>query len=80
MDKKQDPNLYKYLIFAGALGLSYLMVNYLSKDRKSKLKPLSIERTKQALREIKYQMLTTCNSYSEAVNRKTNGRPIEEDL
>ena len=25
-------------------------------------------------------MLTTCNSYSEAVNKKTGGKAIEEDL
>ena len=50
MEKKSDPNIWKYLVFAGALGLSYLMVNYLSKAKKSKLKPLSIEKTKQALR------------------------------
>jgi len=50
MDKKSDPNLWKYLVFAGALGLSYLMVNYLSKARNSKLRPLPIEKTKQALR------------------------------
>ena len=25
-------------------------------------------------------MLTTCNSYAEAVNKKANGKPIEEEL
>ena len=50
MDKKSDPNLWKYLIFGGALGLSYLMINYLSKARKANLKPLTIEKTKKVLR------------------------------
>jgi hypothetical protein len=50
MEAKEDKHLWKYLAVGAALGLSYGLVNYLAASKKSKAKPLSLERTQKALR------------------------------
>ena len=64
MEKGENKNIWKYLILGGALGVSYLLVQYFSKAKGSKVKPLSLEKTLRILKEIKYQMLTTSASYA----------------
>jgi hypothetical protein len=70
--ESKDKNAWKYLTAAGVLGLSYFMINYFTNIKRSKAKPLSLDQTKRILKEIKYQMLTTCFTYAEAVNMKAN--------
>ena len=72
--ESKDKNVWKYLVAGGALGISYLLVHYFTNVRKIKAKPLSLERTKRVLKEIKYQMLTTSFTYAEAVGMKQKGR------
>ena len=60
--------------------MSYYLINFLSQGRKSKAKPLSLEKTKRILKEIKYQALTTCVSFTDAI--KASARkvaPSEDD-
>lgn len=78
--ESKDKNAWKYLAAGGALGLSYLLIHYFTNVRKARAKPLSLERTKRILKEIKYQMLTTSFTYAEAVNMKQKGRVSEQDL
>lgn len=77
---EKDKNLVKYLLFGGALGLSYLIIQYLSNRKKSSGKPLSLEQTIKLLQEVKYQVLTTCFNYAEAVSLKLKGGHAEKDL
>ena len=70
----------KYLLFGGVLGVSYLLLNYLSKAKNSKTRATSLQKTQKVLKEIKYQMLNTSFSYAEAVSRKQNGSPSDQDL
>lgn len=76
----KEKNLVKYLVLGGALGLTYLTIQYLSKRKNSKVKPLSLEQTARVLQEIKFQMLTTCTNYAEAVNLKQKNTYAEQDL
>lgn len=77
---EKDKNLVKYLIFGGALGLSYIIIQYLSSRKKSGARALPMERTIKVMQEIKYQVLTTCFNYAEAVNVKLKGGQAEKDL
>lgn len=79
MSSRQE-NLVKYLVLGGALGLSYLAIQYFSSTKKSKIRPLSLEKTAQILQEVKYQMLTTCFNYAEAVNIKQKNDREKKDL
>ena len=80
MDSSKEKNLMKYVAVGGALGLTYLAIQYLSSRRNSKLKPLPLERTQKLLEEIKYQMLTTCFNYADAVNMKNKNTVVTQDL
>jgi hypothetical protein len=77
---EKDKNLVKYLLFGGALGLSYFIIQYLSARRKSTARPASLEKTAKVMQEIKYQVLTTCFNYAEAVSLKLKGTSAEKDL
>lgn len=78
--ESKEKNFVKYLILGGALGLSYLVIQYLSNRKNSKVKPLSLDKTARVLQEIKFQMLTTCTNYAEAVNIKQKNTYAEQDL
>ncbi len=70
MNNSKDKDLIKYLAAAGILGLSYWLIHYLSKKKKSATTPLNLEKTQKILQEIKYQILTTCISSVDAFKTK----------
>ena len=80
MESEKKNQIMKYLIVGGALACSYYVLNYFSNLKKAKAKPITLDKTKKILREVKYQMLTTCFTYAEAVSNKQRGRMSEEDL
>ena len=49
MDNAKEKNLMKYIAVGGALGLTYLAIQYLSTRKNSKLRPLSLEKTQKLL-------------------------------
>ena len=70
MENDKKNQLWRYLAIGTALGVSYFVMNYFSSIKKAKAKPLTLDKTKKILKEIKYQMLTTCFTYAEAVGTK----------
>jgi len=78
MSSNKADNVVKYLAIAGTLGLSYLLINFLSKPKGAPT--LSLERTRKALQEIKYQMYSNCISFAEGVNTKLKAKYPENEL
>jgi hypothetical protein len=75
-----DAVLQRYLIIGGALGIGYLIVHYLSNDKKVSLKKISLDETRSIIKEIKYQLYASCISFVEGVNSKLKANYPQKDL
>lgn len=49
MNNSKDKDLIKYLAAAGLLGLSYFVLHFLSKKKKSATNPLDLAKTQKIL-------------------------------
>ncbi len=49
MDSAKEKALIKYILLGGALGISYFIIQFLSRQKKSKSKPLPLDKTTKVL-------------------------------
>lgn len=77
--KPASDDLSKYLAIAGALGIAYMAISYLTNpNQKPKSKSVPIETIKNILKEIKYQVYASCIPYSEGVKTKLKAYPKKD--